>query len=194
MEQVLLIDYENVQSVELSKLPKDVHVLLILGSKQTKLPTELVLGARERGERFHYVPIRGQAPNAVDFSVAYYLGEVLTKHPRAECVVLSKDKKGFDPLVKHLSEDRGLKVRRVSAQKDAFQVRLAATPKATDPYARTLELLSREKHLPAKLTGLEGKLKSYFSTMAVESRKAILDRLLAEAKVTEAGGKLRYAL
>lgn len=194
MEQVLLVDYENAQKVELSKLPKDVHILLVLGAKQAKLPTELVLDARERGERFHYIPIRGQAPNAVDFSVAYYLGEVLTKHPRLECVVLLKDKKGFDPLVRHLTEDRGFKVRRASAQKDAFPVRLAAKPKSTDPYARTLALLSREKHLPAKLAGLEGKLKSYFPAISAESRKAILDRLLADAKVTAAGSKLCYAL
>ena len=194
MERVLLVDYENVQKVELGKLPEDVHVLLVLGAKQSKLPTDLVLEARNRGDRFHYVAIRGQAPNAVDFSVAYYLGEVLTKHPRAECVVLSKDKKGFDPLVTHLSEERGFKVRRVSAQKEAFPVKQAAKPKTTDPYARTLELLSKEKHLPAKLAGLEGTLKSYFPPMTAEARKSILQRLLAEAKVTEKAGKLSYAL
>ena len=189
-----MVDFENVQKVELTNLPDDVHVLLVLGAKQSKLPTDLVLDARARGDRFHYVPIRGQAPNAVDFSVAFYLGEFLAKHPETECVVLSKDKKGFDPLVKHLREDRGFKVRRVNTQKDAFPVKLAVKSKATDPYARTLELLSREKHLPAKLAGLEGKLKSYFPPMAAEARKALLDRLLAEAKVTDNAGKLSYAL
>ena len=115
-ERVLLVDFENVQNVELTKLPDDVRVLLVLGAKQSKLPTQLVLEASQMGARFSYVPIKGQAHNAVDFCVAYYLGEYLTRNPAAECVVLSKDKKGFDPLVKHLAEDRGLKVRRVSNQ------------------------------------------------------------------------------
>ena len=193
-ERVMLVDFENVQSVELVKLPADVRVFLVLGAKQSKLPTELVLDASGMGERFSYVPIKGQAHNAVDFCVAYYVGEYLTKNPAAECVVLSKDKKGFDPLVKHLAEDRGFKVRRVSQQKEAFPV---AAPKKTaeaDPYTRAVKLLTKEKHRPAKRSGLEGKIKCYFPTMTADQRQAILERLLKAGKVTETAGKVGYAL
>ena len=193
-ERVLLVDFENVQKVELAKLPPDVRVLLVLGSKQSKLPTELVLEASQMGQRFSYVPIKGQAHNAVDFCVAYYLGEYLTKNPAAECVVLSKDKKGFDPLVKHLAEDRGFAVRRVSSQKEAFPVIVAKPALLKDPYARTVELLGREKHRPAKRAGLEGKIKSYFPKMEADARQVILERLLKEGKVAEAAGKVSYAL
>ena len=53
-ERVMLVDFENVQSVELARLPADVRVLLVLGAKQSKLPTELVLEASRMGDRFSY--------------------------------------------------------------------------------------------------------------------------------------------
>ena len=34
MDRVLLVDFENVQKVDLAKLPDDVHVRLVLGAKQ----------------------------------------------------------------------------------------------------------------------------------------------------------------
>lgn len=192
-ERVLLVDFENVQGVDLKKLPNDVRVRLVLGAKQTKLPTEIVLQAQAMGERFAYVPIRSQQANGVDFCVAFYLGEYLTKNPKAECVVLSKDKKGFDPLVTHLTAERGFSVRRVDAQKDAFPAVVKPQP-VKDNFSRTVELLGKEKSRPLKLAGLEGKIKSYFPKMPAEERRALLDRLLAEGKVLASGGKVSYKL
>ncbi len=192
-ERVLLVDYENVQGVDLKKLPSDVRVRLVLGAKQTKLPTEIVLQAQAMGERFAYVPIKSQQANGVDFCVAFYLGEYLTKNPKAECVVLSKDKKGFDPLVAHLTGERGFRVRRVDAQQDAFAVTAKPQP-VKDNYARTVELLGKEKSRPLKLAGLEGKIKSYFPKMSVAEHRALLERLIAEGKVSEVGGKISYSL
>ena len=192
-ERVLLVDFKNVQGVDLKKLPGDVSVRLVLGAKQTKLPTEIVLQAQVMGERFAYVPIKSQQANGVDFCVAFYLGEYLTKNPKAECVVLSRDKKGFDPLVLHLTDERGLRVRRVDAQKDAFPV--AAKPQPVkDAFARTVELLAKEESRPLKLAGLEGKIKSYFPKMPAAEHRALLDRLIAEGKVSETGGKVSHAL
>lgn len=191
VERVLLVDFENVQKIDLMKLPPDVRVLLVLGSKQSKLPTELVLKASEMGERFRYIPINGQAHNAVDFCVAFYLGEYLTMSPSAECVVLSKDKKGFDPLIKHLATDRGFRVQRVSTQAEAFR---GTTSSTLDPYTRVVELLSKEKHRPAKVPGLAGKLKSWLPQASADERQLLMQRLISEGKVAESGGKLRYAL
>jgi hypothetical protein len=119
-ERILLVDYENIQAVDLEALPVDVKVGFVLGGKRGTLPTALVVQAQSMGTRFDYVRILSVERNACDFCIAYYLGEYLHANPQAECVILSKDKKGFDPLVKHLTVERGFKVRRVSAQKDAF--------------------------------------------------------------------------
>jgi len=196
--RVLLVDFENVQDVDLEALPEDVTVLLVLGMKQSKLPTELAIQAQVLGTRFKYVPIAGQAANAVDFCIAFHLGECLTRHPTAECVILSKDKKGFDPLVKYLVTERGFRVRRVNAQKDAFPIARNATSAsgngAVDPYQRVLELLRKEKHRPLKRKGLEGKVKSYLPAAPAEERAALLERLFREGKVVEVEGTLGYPL
>ena len=44
-ERILLVDYENIQAVDLQKLPTDVMVRFVLGGKQAKLPSELAIHA-----------------------------------------------------------------------------------------------------------------------------------------------------
>jgi len=160
-ERILLVDYENIQAVDLQKLPTDVMVRFVLGGKQAKLPSELAIHAHAMGDRFAYVRILSVERNACDFCIAFYLGEFLRDNPKAECVILSKDKKGFDPLVRHLTAERGLNVRRVSAQKEAFPGDHA--PALENNFERLTTLLKKEKALPRKRKGLEGKVKSGFN-------------------------------
>lgn len=191
-ERLLLVDFENVQAVDLTALPGDIRVRLVLGARQTKLPSALAMQAHALGERFAYVPIQGQQPNAVDFCIAFYLGEYLAINPEAECVILSKDKKGFDPLVRHLTAERGYRVRRVDAQKEAFPVR-SAKPEG-DPFARLLELLGKDPARPLKRKGLDGKLKSWFAQLSADDRGKLLQRLFDEEFVSESDGALTYRL
>jgi hypothetical protein len=124
-ERILLVDYENIQAVDLKAVPADVNLRFVLGGAQARLPSDLAIQAHAIGERFVYVRALSVERNACDFCIAFYLGEYLSKNPQAECVILSKDKKGFDPLVQHLTAERCYLVRRVGTQKDAFP----ATPK-----------------------------------------------------------------
>jgi hypothetical protein len=195
-ERLLLVDFENVQDVDLTKLPDDVRIRLVLGAKISRLPMELAVQAQSMGDRFAYVPIKGQAPDAVDFCIAFYLGEYLAKNPTAECVILSKDKKGFDPLVKHLTTERKFKVRRVNSQKEAFAhkapVAVQTKEPPSDDFGRAVALLGKESSFPKKRSGLEGKVKSYFTDMSPADRTALVDRLFREGRVSEDGGKLSF--
>ena len=181
-ERILLVDYENIQAVDLLKLADDVKVRFILGGKQGKLPSELAVQAHAMGERFDYVRILSVERNACDFVIAFYLGEYLTTNPTAECIILSKDKKGFDPLVRHLKEERGFQVRRVSAQKDAFPDNHAPSP--SEPFERLTRLL-KEKAFPHKRKGLEGKVKSWFPQLSTEDRGSLVQRLFDDGFVSE---------
>lgn len=131
MKKLLLVDFENVPKVNLSALPADVTVPFFFGASQRSVPTAFLKEALKLGERFVPIDIEGQGKNALDFHIAFYLGEYLQAAPGAECVILSRDK-GFDPLVKHLV-GRGFKVRRVGAIGDAF---LAPVPVAASVRAR----------------------------------------------------------
>lgn len=129
MKKLLLVDFENVPKVDLAALPADVTVPFFFGASQRTVPTAFLKEALKLGSRFVPIDIEGQGKNALDFHIAFYLGEYLQAAPGAECVILSRDK-GFDPLVRHLA-GRGFKVRRVGAIGDAFHAAVAIGPVST---------------------------------------------------------------
>src|SRR5450432_3807780 len=181
-ERILLVDYENIQAVDLEALPDDVKVGFVLGGKQGTLPTALVVQAQSMGSRFDYVRILSVESSACDFCIAYYLGELLHANPQAECVILSKDKKGFDPLVQHLTAERGYNVRRASAQKDVFS---ASSTVPASQFDRLTFLLKKEKAQPRKRKGLEGKVKSWFPDLSAGERAQLVQRLFDDGFVKE---------
>jgi hypothetical protein len=186
-ERILLVDYENIQAVDLKALPDDVKVGFVLGGKQGSLPTALAVQAQAMGSRFDYVRVLSVERNACDFCIAYYLGELLHANPQAECVILSKDKKGFDPLVKHLTVDRKFKVRRVNDQLEAFEDNSGATRKT--PFERLVWLLKKEKVLPRKRKGLEGKVRSWFKDLSAADHDGLLAQLFQDGYVKESDKK-----
>jgi len=188
--RILLIDYENIQAVDLQTIPGDVTVRFVLGGKQGKLPSDLAIQAHVMGDRFAYVRILSVEHNACDFCIAFYLGQYLSKNPEAECVILSKDKKGFDPLVQHLTEECGYRVRRVSAQEDAFPAIVASTPPSN--FVRVTSLLKKEKAQPRKRKGLEGKIKSWFPGLPAGERAELMQRLFDDGYVKETDKLLTF--
>lgn len=120
-ESVLLVDYENIGKLDLGAIPDGVRVPFFFGASQRTVPTEFLKAALRLGERFVPIDIEGQGKNALDFHIAFYLGEYLARAPGTACVILSKDK-GFDPLVRHLSR-RGFAVRRANSMAEALAAR-----------------------------------------------------------------------
>ena len=187
VERILLVDYENIQAVNLGALPDDVKVGFVLGGKQRTLPTALAVQAQAMGSRFDYVRILSVERDACDFCIAFYLGELLHANPQSECVILSKDKKGFDPLIKHLTGERGFKVRRVDDQQDAFAETTGVSRKT--PFERLVWLLKKEKVLPRKRRGLEGKVKSWFRDLPATDRAGLVTQLFQDGLVKESDKK-----
>lgn len=66
-ERLLLVDLENVQTMDLSHVPPDARVWVFYGVTQKKLPTELVVQAQPFGARLQWIKISGQGKNALDF-------------------------------------------------------------------------------------------------------------------------------
>ena len=100
----LLIDFENVQKVDISKTAGDVHIIIFMGESQKNIPADLVMRGQKLGSRLEWKKIQGSGKNALDFVIAYYLGKVFNKHPQAQCTVLSRDT-GFEPLVRLLKQE-----------------------------------------------------------------------------------------
>jgi hypothetical protein len=189
-ERVLFVDLENVQKVDLVRVPIDVRVMVFYGATQKKLPEELVVQAQPLGARLKWIKISGQGSNALDFHIAFYLGQELTGSPSSQCTILSRDT-GFDPLVRHLGT-LGHTCRRVGSLMDAFPEAVPA-PDA-DPFARLVALLQKEKARPTRPKGLAGKVKSWFPHLSEEQRFSLVQRLFTESRVQESGKSLTYNL
>ncbi len=106
----VLIDHENVQPKDLALLNgQPVHVIVFLGATQARLSAELAVAMQARGANGTYVRINATGRNALDFHIAFYLGELAAKDPSASFHVISKDN-GYGPLLEHL-RSRGVDAR-----------------------------------------------------------------------------------
>ena len=196
---ILLVDYENVGKIDLNAIPDGVKVPFFFGASQKTVPTEFLKAALKLGERFVPIDIEGHGKNALDFHIAFYLGEYLIASPQTRCVILSKDK-GFDPLVKHLS-GRGFAVQRAATLGDAFPTAAPSKPvrsyeiAAAPSLANGLEWLKgiQKNKRPRKRKGLVAHLHTHFGQKIPETNiQAFVDQLIAEKELTEINEAITY--
>ncbi len=196
----LLVDFENIGKIDLTAVPDGVKVALFFGAAQKSVPREFLEAALKLRERFEHVNAAGQGKNALDFHIAYYLGEYLTKSPRTECIILSRDK-DFAPLVKHLVT-RGFAVRTANTLRDAFPARtvqesrrpaVAQQPVAAEEEALRWLVGSGKNRRPRTRKALAAHLYSHFSKKRSEADiQATIARLLASGELSEANGRITY--
>src|ERR1700752_1104968 len=211
-ESVLLVDYENVGKIDLAAIPDGVRVPFFFGASQRTVPTEFLRAALRLGERFVPIDIEGQGKNALDFHIAFYLGEYLARSPDTSCVILSRDK-GFDPLIRHLVR-RGFALRPANSIAEALGSRAlpAAAPRgagAARPAAARLAahgdggaLLAEARQLlagtqkirrPRKRKGLIAVLHSHFSKKVAEiALQGLLEKQIARGELSESNGAITY--
>src|SRR5260370_29515510 len=211
-DSVLLVDYENIGKLDLEANPEGVRVTFFFGASQRSVPTEFLKAALKLGERFVPIDIEGQGKNALDFHIAFYLGEYLARSPETPCVILSKDK-GFDPLIKHLVR-RGFAVRRANSITEALGSRAlpAAAPRAAGAarqaaarlaahgdggalLAAARQLLAGTQKIPRprKRKGLIAVLHSHFSKKVPESElRGLVDKLIARGELSESNDAITY--
>jgi hypothetical protein len=203
-KNILFVDYENAGKIDLGALPADAEVHVFIGAAQKSVPTELLEIAHKLEKRFALTKIAGQGKDALDFHIAFYLGEHLTTNAQANCIILSKDK-GFDPLVKHLCS-RTFNVRRTETISDAFT---GTTPSRPAPSRKTpgsarakvvkkatlpsiLAWLQELKARPKKRKGLMAHLRSNFRKVPEPELEQLVDQMIAGKKISEVGGALEY--
>lgn len=189
-EQVVLVDFENVQKLDLARLPTHARIRIFVGAQQAKLPTALVLQAQALGLAIEWIRIEGNGPNALDFHIACHLGEGLARTPQAEFVIVSRDT-GFDPLLRHLKA-RGLHCRREAPATPA-----KAAPKLVlDTHAQqVVELLERtEKNKrPRKRATLTNYLATHFHTKLTEEEiKQTIEDLLGAGLIVGTDAAVTY--
>jgi hypothetical protein len=99
----VFVDLENVPGIDLSFIEeKTVQLMLLLGPHNTKLPVGQVERLMAHPASTKLVRLEESASEALDLTLAYYLGRAVLADPNACFHIVSNDK-GFDPLVKHLN-------------------------------------------------------------------------------------------
>jgi len=189
----ILVDYENVQPTDLAALDgHDVRVLVFLGENQAKLSSRFASSMQALGNDGTYVHIDGNGRNALDFHVAFYLGELAKENPDGFFHIISKDK-GFDPLVRHL---RGRRVR--AHRVDALsKLPFLGTPDSSsreemiDEVVRNLH--SRGTARPRKRKTLLSTIHAHFQRKLEEREvKALLEELVQRGYVVIEGEVVSY--
>jgi hypothetical protein len=115
MTYFVFVDFENVQKVDLALIEgKPVHVTLLIGKNQTKVATSLFAQVSRLPGQVLVVEVGGSGRNALDLTLAYYLGRAIEQIPEANYAIVSKDK-DFDPMIAHLGTN-GIQI----VRKDSF--------------------------------------------------------------------------
>ncbi len=111
-QEILLVDFENIQPVDIATLNRDCAVIIFMGARQDRIRNQLGNSIQTRGTLVTFIKVDGVGKNALDFHIACHLGRILEKSPHVHCTVISKDT-GYDPLLRYLNKE-GLKCRRIS--------------------------------------------------------------------------------
>ncbi|HEY9101437.1 PIN domain-containing protein [Chitinimonas sp.] len=209
----VLIDYENVPAQSLHLL-QDEHfrVIVFLGPHNIKLRRDFVLAMHQLGPRSQYITLETAGTNALDFHIAYYLGNLATGDPMAYFHVISKDT-GFDPLLQHLQGKKIACARSPSIEEMPCFTKPAVTKtlakdSATDAPAPakvpTIEdhlrasvddLISRKQSKPRTIKTLKRTIQAKLGkTVAPETTDQVYNLLIKQKLVKIAGEKVTYTL
>lgn len=186
----VFVDFENVPTVDLGLVEgKPVHVTLLIGKKQTWLDLPLVQQIHRLASQVALLEVGASGRNALDLTLACYLGQTIQRSPGTEYFIVSKDK-DFEAMVGHLHH-KGIKVTR----HDSFAtLPFLAKPRkqgSAKVSAATKASIPAKVSLSVPIASLDGRLEKLITRLKtnVNQRPKKRDRLLAYIN-TAFGGKL----
>lgn len=189
----VLIDYENVQPTDVRTLNQEhVKIVLFVGANQTKISIDIAVALQEMSERATYIKISGNGPNALDFHVAFYIGQLVLQHPGAYFHIISNDT-GFDPLIQHLRAHKILAQRSKTIQELPF-IRIRAATSVNDKVGLIKEdLCRRGEARPKTVAALVGTIQALFQKQLTEEEvSSILRTLHNQSLITVAENNVTY--
>jgi len=191
----VLIDFENVQPKNLEILVNHpFKIFVFVGANQTKVSFDLATVMQDFGDNAKYIKISGIGQNALDFHIAYYIGQLTVQDPEGYFHIISKDT-GFDPLIKHL---RTRKIR-IHRERDLAEIPVLRISSATDNDERIKAIIKnlagRGQSRPRKVKTLANTINSLFTKKLEDSELMSLMKILKERKyIVENEGNISYRL
>lgn len=193
----VLVDFENVQPKNLELLKEHpFRVFVFIGSNQAKLPRHVVVPMQALGERAQYVEIAGSGPNALDFHIAYYIGELASNERNAQFHIVSRDR-GFDPLIQHLRNTRKIRIRRETDLAEIPELRIPDTTNLDEQIDAIVKNLRQRGHSrPRKVKTLQNTINTLFTKKLDQAELDDLTDALRKRKliVVNQNNDVRYRL
>lgn len=189
----VLIDSENVKPEYIEKLKHEhFRVFVFVGANLKRLDFPIVNAVQSLGSNGRYVQINSHGPSALDFHIAYYIGKLSVENPDAYFHIISKDK-GFDPLIKHLRDQKIFCSRSASV----LEIPLVKSADKVLPSQRAAEFYEKRiasaKTRPVTVQSLQSAILSHFhKVLSVEDVAEVLEALTTARHVVVNGKKVAY--
>jgi PIN domain len=172
----VLIDYENVQPEAMAALEREHFIVIVfVGANQAKVTYEVASVLQRMGDRATYIKIAGTGSNALDFHIAYYIGQLSAIEPDANFYIVSKDA-GFDPLIQYL-KNKKIFSSRVKTILELPLVKLETSQSAPDRVSAVIVNLAKSGAKPRTRKTLASTINSWFQKSLSEAE---VERIIAE--------------
>ena len=191
----VLIDYENVQPADVVALEAEhFRVFLFVGASQTRIDVDVAAVLQRMGERAEYIRITGNGKNALDFHIAYYIGQLSAGNPDAHFHIVSKDT-GFDPLLEHLGKKK-ISASRVASISVIPGAKVATPKSAPDRASKVIaDLVRRGAARPRTIKTLRSTINAQFQkTLSGPEIDEIVAKLTKQGVVVVNETKITYVL
>ncbi len=191
----VLIDFENVQPKNLAILKgHDFRVIVFVGANQTKVPFELAEALQAFGDKAEYIKISGNGSNALDFHIAFYIGQLSEKDSNSYFHIISKDT-GFDPLIKHL-RSQNIFVQREKDLSEIPLLKISNSNTVDENVSAIVEsLIARGQSRPRKVKTLSNTINSLFMKTLEETELVALISEMRKRKLISVNGEsITYTL
>lgn len=191
----VLIDYENVQPEAMAVLEKEhFKVVVFVGANQAKVSFEVASVLQRMREKAEYVKITGNGSNALDFHIAFYIGQLAAQEPGAYFHIVSKDT-GFDPLIQHLKSKKILACR----SKTVIDIPIVKSANSKSPSEKLAviigDLQRRGASKPRTVKTLSSTINALFQMQLPDQElESLLKELQKQGVVTVTDTKVSYTL
>jgi hypothetical protein len=183
----ILIDFENVPTTDLAPITgMPVEVSLLVGDKNKRLEIDLVEQLLNADSRVHLIRVGASGRNALDLTLAFYLGRAATENPRAEFFIISQDS-DYDAMIAHVRR-HGMRVSRHPSIAELPFLAPAKPAQAAQPPDRFAQfvahLKAHEDNRPRRQTTLRSHIKTLFGNKLTDAEAdAMVARLRAEKHI-----------
>lgn len=191
----VLIDYENVQPAAMAVLEQEhFKVIVFVGANQAKVSFEVASALQRMGAKARYVKISGNGSNALDFHIAFYIGQLAETEADAYFHIISKDA-GFDPLIAHLKSKKIFACR----SKEVTDIPIVKAANSKTPLEKQAVIVANLKQRgtsrPRTVKTLSSTINSLFQkSLPEEELTSLLRSLQEQGIISVTDTKVSYVL